>query len=64
MQSRNRESRSGESYLAKSDVTAIGAERIQVESELGHGICGRYLGTRNGHPDVCWKTRQHAGTHL
>ena len=64
MRSRNQASRDGENYLAQSDVTAISAERTRVETELGHEICGRYLGTRNGHTDVCWKTRQHTGTHL
>jgi hypothetical protein len=64
MRARTRESRNGENYLAASTVTAIDQERTKVETELEHVICGRYLGTRNGRPDVCWKSRHHAGTHL
>ncbi len=58
------QSRQGESYLTVGDVASIDTERARTEAELGHAICGHYLGTRNGHPDVCWKTRRHAGTHL
>jgi hypothetical protein len=64
MRTRNRSSRDGESHLAASEVRAIATQRTRVENELGHAICGRYLGTRGGRADVCWKTPRHAGTHL
>jgi hypothetical protein len=45
-------------------IVAVLAERARVESELGHVICGRYLGDRDAHPNVCWQSRAHAGSHL
>jgi hypothetical protein len=64
MRSRRQAPPDGLKYLAEPVIAAIGAERAQVEGELGHLICGRYLGDRDGHPNVCWKSRGHGGTHL
>jgi hypothetical protein len=54
----------GLKYLSEPVLLAIRAERTRVENQLDHVICGRYLGTRDGRPNVCWKSRGHAGSHL
>jgi len=51
-------------YLSPADKGRIITERADTESRLGHSICGRYLGTSDDHPNVCWKTPGHPGTHL
>jgi len=50
--------------VPESVVTAVYAERTRVERDLGHVICGRYLGGPDSHPNVCWQSRGHAGIHL
>jgi hypothetical protein len=57
-------SSAGLRHLPEPVVATIHAERARVESDLGHVICGRYLGNRDGHPNVCWQSRGHAGSHL
>jgi len=57
-------SSAGLRYLPELVVAAIYAERARVESDLGHVICGRYLGNRDGHPNLCWQSRGHTGIHL
>jgi len=64
MRSRKHQSPDGLAYLAAPLRAAVDVERSRVEHELGHGICGRYLGTRDGHPNLCWKSRGHRGSHL
>jgi hypothetical protein len=54
----------GLKYQDEPLIVAVLAERARVESELGHVICGRYLGDRDAHPNVCWQSRAHAGSHL
>jgi hypothetical protein len=51
-------------YLSEPVLLAIRTECRRVETQLDHVICGRYLGTRDGRPNVCWKSRGHAGSHL
>jgi hypothetical protein len=63
MRSRNAQS-DGLKYLDERIIVAIRAEQARVKSDLGHTICGRYLGNRDGHPNVCWQSRGHAGSHL
>ena len=57
-------SAAGLRYVPESVVTAVYAERTRVERDLGHVICGRYLGGPDSHPNVCWQSRGHAGIHL
>jgi hypothetical protein len=54
----------GLKYLSQPLLASIHAECARVETQLGHVICGRYLGTRDGNPDVCWESRGHAGHHI
>jgi hypothetical protein len=51
-------------YLSDPEVALIAAERSDAEQHLGHVICGRYLGSRDGRPNLCWKSRGHTGSHL
>jgi hypothetical protein len=64
MGSRKHQPPDGLAYQPESLLAAVGAECSRVEHELGHAICGRYLGNRDGHPNVCWKSRGHGGSHL
>ena len=64
MRSRKPAPSDGLKYLDEPLIVAVGAERARVESELGHMVCGRYLGDRDGHPNVCWESPAHAGGHL
>ena len=64
MRSRKPAPSDGLRYLDEPRIIAVRAERARVEGELGHVVCGRYLGDREGHPNVCWKSRAHAGSHL
>ena len=51
-------------YLSDEVVAGITTERANVEHRLSHEVCGRYLGNRDGHPNVCWEPRGHPGGHL
>ena len=54
----------GLKYQDERIIAAVRDERARVETEFGHTICGRYLGDRDGHPNVCWRSRAHTGSHL
>jgi hypothetical protein len=54
----------GLKYLDEPLIVAVRAERARVESELGRVVCGRYLGGRDGRPNVCWQSPAHAGRHV
>jgi len=64
MRSRKPTPSDGLKYQDERLVAAVRDERARVESDLGHLICGRYLGDRAGHPNVCWRSRAHTGGHL
>lgn len=64
VRSRTQQPPDGLQYLAKPLLAAIAAAQAQVEGELGHPICGRYLGGTDEHPNVCWRAPLHEGSHL
>ena len=51
-------------HLSDEVVSGTVAERTNVEHRLGHGICGRDRGNRDGRPTVCWKPCGRPGAHL
>jgi hypothetical protein len=63
MPASNHEPRRGQHYLSESVVTAMAAECKRIDSDLGHVVWGRYLGNRDGHPNVSSQTRGRTGTH-
>ena len=64
MRSRKPAPSDGMNYLDEALIVAVRAEHARVEGELGHRVCGRYLGEQAGHPNVCWRSPAHAGRHL
>jgi hypothetical protein len=64
MRSRKPAPSDGLKYLDEQLIVAIRAEHARIEGELGHRVCGRYLGDRAGNPDVCWQSPAHQGLHL
>jgi hypothetical protein len=64
MRSGRHQPSNGLAYLATPLLAAIAAKTARVEGDLGHSICGRYLGGPDGDPNVCWRSPGHDGSHL
>jgi hypothetical protein len=64
MRARRHQPSSGLAYLPEPLLAAISAECTRVKGDLGHSICGHYLGGRDEHPNVCWRFPGHDGSHL
>jgi hypothetical protein len=63
MRSRKAAPSDGLKYQDERLVASVRNERARVTTALGHMICGRYLGNRDGHPNVCWESPRHGGSH-
>jgi len=51
-------------YRSDTERAWMAGGRSDAEQRLGHVVCGHYLGSREGRPNVCWRSRGHSGRHL